>query len=82
MRECRTSGSVRGVPSNGHPYRNPWMMPLMIRRSSLRCAPGWFFGNNGSMAAHCRSSSQNSPAMIQAPEVSSLNHGSFLASIT
>jgi len=23
MRECRTSGSVRGVPSNGHPYRNP-----------------------------------------------------------
>ena len=22
MRECRTSGSVRGVPSNGHPYRN------------------------------------------------------------
>src|SRR6516162_2202143 len=24
MRECRTSGSVRGVPSNGHPYRNPF----------------------------------------------------------
>jgi len=23
MRECRTSGSVRGVPSNGRPYRNP-----------------------------------------------------------
>ena len=23
MRECRTSGSVRGVLSNGHPYRNP-----------------------------------------------------------
>ncbi len=23
MRECRTSGSVRGAPSNGHPYRNP-----------------------------------------------------------
>jgi hypothetical protein len=23
MRECRTSGSVRGVPRNGHPYRNP-----------------------------------------------------------
>ena len=22
MRECRTSGSVRGVLSNGHPYRN------------------------------------------------------------
>jgi hypothetical protein len=22
MRKCRTSGSVRGVPSNGHPYRN------------------------------------------------------------
>ena len=24
MRECRTSGSVRGVPSNGRPYRNRW----------------------------------------------------------
>jgi hypothetical protein len=22
MRECRSSGSVRGVPSDGHPYRN------------------------------------------------------------
>jgi hypothetical protein len=22
MRECRMSGSVRGVPGNGHPYRN------------------------------------------------------------
>ena len=24
MRECRTSGSMRGMPSNGHPYRNPY----------------------------------------------------------
>src|SRR3981081_431969 len=23
MRECRPAGSVRGVPGNGHPYRNP-----------------------------------------------------------
>ena len=23
MRELRMSGSVRGVPSNGHPYRDP-----------------------------------------------------------
>jgi hypothetical protein len=23
MLECRTSGSVHGVPGNGHPYRNP-----------------------------------------------------------
>ena len=29
MRECRTSGSVRGVLSNGHPYRN---------RRGLRCS--------------------------------------------
>jgi hypothetical protein len=48
----------------------------------LRCAPGWFVGNSGSIAAHCRSSSQNSPAMIQASEVSSLNHGSIPVSIT
>jgi hypothetical protein len=27
MREYRTSGSVRGVPSNGHPYRNPTGAP-------------------------------------------------------
>jgi hypothetical protein len=33
------------------------MMPLMIRRLSLRCAPGWFCGNSGAMAADCRSSS-------------------------
>jgi hypothetical protein len=33
------------------------------------------------MAAHSRSSSQNSPAMIQAPEVSSLNHDRFPTSI-
>ena len=25
MRELRMSGSVRGVPSNGHPYRDPWL---------------------------------------------------------
>lgn len=52
-----------------------------MRRSSLRCAPAWFFGNSGSIAAPCRSSSQNSPAMFQAPEVSSLNHGGFPASM-
>jgi hypothetical protein len=34
MRECRTSGSVRVVPSNSHPYRN--------RRT--RRASGWLQG--------------------------------------
>ncbi|MEM8571541.1 MAG: hypothetical protein AAGG56_11585 [Pseudomonadota bacterium] len=42
-------------------------MPLMILRSSTRRAPGWFLGNNGSMAGHARSESQNSPAIIQTP---------------
>ena len=32
MRECRTSGSVRGVPSNGHPYRDP------RPKAEVRCA--------------------------------------------
>ena len=27
MREFRTYGSVRGVPSNGHPYRDPRPVP-------------------------------------------------------
>ncbi len=34
------------------------MMPLMIRRSSTRRAPGWFFGNNGSIEDQAASSSQ------------------------
>ena len=33
MREFRTYGSVRGVPSNGHPYRDP----RSIRADLLRC---------------------------------------------
>jgi HTH-type transcriptional regulator/antitoxin HigA len=40
MRECRTSDSVRGVPSNGHPYRNlrelmpePKALAALYRRS-------------------------------------------------
>ena len=33
MRECRTSGSVRGVPSNGHPYRNRRACHLADSRS-------------------------------------------------
>lgn len=27
MREFRSSGSVRGVPSNGHPYRDMGWLP-------------------------------------------------------
>ena len=34
MRELRMSGSVRGVPSNGHPYRDPWL-PVRIRWTRL-----------------------------------------------
>lgn len=41
MREFRSSGSVRGVPSNGHPYRDMgWLpsvqqfsLPLVLRSS-------------------------------------------------
>ena len=32
MREFRTYGSVRGVPSNGHPYRDPRPEPAARRR--------------------------------------------------
>ena len=32
MRECRTSGSVRGVLSNGHPYRNLQQRPKRLTR--------------------------------------------------
>src|SRR6202011_1529540 len=43
MRECRTSGSVRGVPSNGHPYRNPLgyyaLVASVVYSASLTCAP-------------------------------------------
>ena len=47
MRECRTSGSVRGVPSNGHPYRNraaafcvqPSRARVYARSHSGRSAP-------------------------------------------
>ena len=35
MRELRMSGSVRGVPSNGHPYRDP-RAPGKTRRQSPR----------------------------------------------
>lgn len=38
--------------------------PLITRRSSTRCAPGWLFGKSGSITAPCRSDNQNSPAMI------------------
>ena len=31
MREFRTYGSVRGVPSNGHPYRDP--RPIAVCRA-------------------------------------------------
>ena len=34
MRELRMSGSVRGVPSNGHPYRDPRV--LMVKSSVAR----------------------------------------------
>jgi hypothetical protein len=39
MRECRTSGSVRGVPSNGHPYRNHGnaCMPVALVFARSRC---------------------------------------------
>jgi hypothetical protein len=34
MRECRTSGSVRGVLSNGHPYRNPLKVTKSVAEAS------------------------------------------------
>jgi hypothetical protein len=44
MRECRTSGSVRGVLSNGHSYRNPLLslsreraQPLFWRQALSLC---------------------------------------------
>ena len=35
MRELRMSGSVRGVPSNGHPYRDPQMVRANSRTDDL-----------------------------------------------
>ena len=44
-------------------------MPEITRRSSTRRAPGWFFGNCSSIAAHAASDrQQNDPAL---PEASS-----------
>jgi hypothetical protein len=39
----------------------------MTRRSSVLRAPAWFFGRSASIALHCASLNQNSPAIIQAP---------------
>ena len=42
MRECRTSGSVRGVPSNGHPYRNLLIVGSITSKLPwLSCARGY-----------------------------------------
>lgn len=32
MRKSRTLGSVRGAPSNGHPYRDPLSLPRLVGR--------------------------------------------------
>lgn len=56
-----TSGSAR----QRKPSRKRCRIPLMIRRSSTRGLPPQC-GNNGSIAAHCTSFSQNNSAMIQA----------------
>ena len=39
-------------------------MPLITRRSSTRRAPGWFFGNCGSIAAQASSLNQNKCPII------------------
>ena len=35
MRESRLSGSVRGVLSNGHPYRDPFRSGVILTRRRL-----------------------------------------------
>ena len=42
MRECRTSGSVRGALSNGRPYRDyePHNFRWMLPRESWACCGG------------------------------------------
>ena len=35
MLELGSSGSVRGVPSNGHPYRNPGPIAAVRKRTGL-----------------------------------------------
>jgi hypothetical protein len=35
------------------------MIPLRMRRSSLRAGPGWFVGKCGTIFAHCSSLNQN-----------------------
>ena len=62
MRECRTSGSVRGVPSNGHPYRNPPACSTnVIRMSSARLPRRSGFPSSSS--TRCAGTNQNDPNM-------------------
>jgi hypothetical protein len=45
------------------------MIPLKIRRSSLRLGPGWLEGKCGTIFAHCSSLNQNKFAsMAAAPQ--------------
>ena len=39
MREFRTYGSVRGVPSNGHPYRDPRPAPALLSMAAVPATP-------------------------------------------
>src|SRR5689334_18985257 len=40
------------------------MIPLRMRRSSLRSGPGWLIGKCGTIFAHCSSLNQNSVEVI------------------
>ena len=50
MRELRPPGSVRGVPSNGHPYRDsgaPIKAPPMCRKATFTLLLGSLRDENG-----------------------------------
>jgi hypothetical protein len=71
-----SSGSAR----HRQPSRKRWMMPLRMRRSSLRSGPVWTIGRCGSIAAHCSSLSKKLSATNQAL-LTSLNHDTTFNSI-
>jgi hypothetical protein len=53
-----------GQSIHRQPTLRTCMIPLKIRRSSLRRGPGWLVGKCGSIFAHCSSLNQNQCASI------------------
>lgn len=62
MREFRSSGSVRGVPSNGHPYRDMGWFPF---HNSLTAA----LGNPATSMTFVKCASSSELPLLQSEQV-------------